>query len=81
MIIPTGQYILIKPDSTEEITSGGILRPKKPIANTGEVLRVSEDADTSVGVGDRVLYLPNGRVENEDGTICVKEENILFVFN
>jgi len=81
MIIPTGNFVLIKPDSTEEVTSGGILRPKKPIANRGEVIRVSEDLNTSVAVGDRVQYLPNGRVENEDGTICVKEENILFVFN
>jgi co-chaperonin GroES (HSP10) len=81
MIIPQGSYILIKPDSTEEVTSGGILRPKAPVANTGEVLRVSEDTDTSVAVGNRVQYLPNGRVENEDGSILIKEENILFVFN
>jgi co-chaperonin GroES (HSP10) len=81
MIIPAGNFVLIKPDNPEEITSGGIIKATKSVPNIGEVIRVSEDAETSVAVGDRVQYLPNKRIENEDGTILISEEAILFVFN
>lgn len=81
MTIPAGNHILIQPDDTEQTTQGGIIRTTKATPNTGKVIRISEECDTSLAVGDRVQYLPNGRTEMEDGTILIKEENILFVFN
>lgn len=79
-IILEGNYVLIQPDNTEELTTGGIYMAKKKTPDTGRIISISKDADASIAVvGDRVKYLPNGRIEYEDGTVSIKADNILWV--
>ncbi len=78
---PLGSNVLIQPDSPDEATPGGIFIASKKTPNTGVVLAVSDDYSFDVCVGDRVRYLPNTRLENDDGTIFLKEDAILFVIN
>jgi chaperonin GroES len=80
MIRPIGDKVVVKPETEEDKTSGGIILPdsakQKPqmgsvvAVGTGRQLDDGKRAPVSVKVGDRVVYSKYGgnevRVEGED---------------
>jgi chaperonin GroES len=80
MIRPIGEKVVVKPESEEDKTSGGIILPdtakQKPqmgavvAVGTGRLLDDGKRAPVSLKVGDRVVYSKYGgnevRVEGED---------------
>jgi len=79
MIRPIGDKVVVKPESEEEKTSGGIILPdtakQKPqkgsvvAVGTGRLLENGERAPMPVKAGDRVIYSKYGGNEvTVDGT-------------
>lgn len=79
MTQPSLQHVLIKPDDTKTITSGGIIipEPSRSISNTGTILAIATDIE-EVNVGDRVMYEKKGMLEVEDGWL-VNIERVMTV--
>ena len=73
MIIPAGHRVLIRPDSVEEITKGGIVLPKQVqdaeqnatimgtiVALGGNAWKAFDDGNPWANVGDRVGFAKYG---------------------
>lgn len=95
MITPAGHRVLLRPDSVEEKTAGGIIlasstRERDQQATMrGEVVAVGENAWKAfddgkpwANVGDRVIYRKYGGEIVKDGDIeyrVVNDEDILCI--
>lgn len=75
---PLGNKVLIQPDSPSEVTQGGIILTQAKKADTGLVLKVSEDQEFQVKEGDRVRFVLGQGIEVE-GLLLIEEHNILYV--
>jgi chaperonin GroES len=73
---PMHGRVLVKPQESQETTSGGIYIPDtaKGKLQEGDVIAVAEDATDEVAVGDRVIYREFGGTEVSVGG----EKYILF---
>lgn len=82
MTNPVGKKVLIQPQEDYDVAhQGTIIRVSKKIPDIGLVVRVSPDIEApQVKEGDLVKYLPNHRIEEEDG-ILIDEDNILLKYN
>lgn len=84
MIRPIGRQVCIIPDAKEEVTKGGIFvpAPSQHNHNIGTVKAIGNFIEEDeVAVGDRVRYNKKGSLEQEDGTLLVSVEDILWKEN
>lgn len=81
MIQPLGRQVCIKPDAKEEVTKGGIYvpPPSQHNNNIGTVVSIGNHVEEDeVTAGDRVRYNSKGSLPQEDGSLLVSVDNILW---
>lgn len=91
-LMPLGGRILVRPDTDEEETEGGIVIPEVARAkpNTGEVLRLGhprrdqhgQDIPFRVKIGDYVVYSAHAGFEikvNGQAYLMMSEEELLAI--
>lgn len=77
-INPINGWIHVQPEKKETVTKGGIIipEPSQKRSPKGTVLAAGLNVE-EVKEGDSVLYLQNTGLEQEDGTLLLKIENVL----
>lgn len=80
MIQPLGRQVCIKPDAVEEVTKGGIFvpAPSQHNNNIGTVMAIGSHVD-EVEVGNRVRYNLKGSLPQEDESILLSVDSILWI--
>lgn len=75
-IQPVNNYVLVKTESGEEKTSGGIIIPDtaKEKPNEGIVVAISSAAAEQISVGDKIIYKEYSGTKFEH-----ESENYLFI--